>query len=74
MVSRGGESGRRKGGCRKEWKVFAGADVCAHGNHGGIEKNESGGEGKEVSGLGHVSLTLESPQGSGQGCGKNWMS
>lgn len=54
--------------------MFAGADVCAHGNHGGIEKNDLGGKGKEVSGLGHVSLTLESPQGSGQGCGKNWMS
>lgn len=32
MVRTGGE--RRKGGCRKEWKVFAGAEV-----YGGIEKN-----------------------------------
>lgn len=32
------------------------------------------GEGKEVSGLGHVILTLESPQGGGQGRGKKWMS
>lgn len=33
-----------------------------------------GGLGKEVSGLGHVILTLESPQGGGQGRGKKWMS
>lgn len=32
------------------------------------------GDGKEVSGLGHVILTLESPQGGGQGRGKKWMS
>lgn len=33
-----------------------------------------GGKGKEVSGLGHVIFTLESPQGGGQGRGKKWMS
>lgn len=34
---------------------------------GGMEKNGHEGKGREVSGLGHVSLTVESPQGRGAG-------
>lgn len=32
------------------------------------------GKGKEVSGLGHVSCTLESSSSEGLGCGTDWMS
>lgn len=59
------ESRRR---CRKEWRGRdRGWEVSTHGEDGGIEKN--GYEGREVSGLGHVSCTLESPQGRGAGRG-----
>lgn len=39
-----------------------------------MEKNGYEGKGREVSGLGHVSRTLESPQGRGAGRGEAWMS
>lgn len=41
-----------------------------------MQKNEDEGKGREVSGLGHVSCTLESPQGRGAGAGRGeaWMS
>lgn len=41
------------------------AEVSAHGEDGGMEKNEYEGKGRGVSGPGHVSCTLESPEGRG---------
>lgn len=57
------EGGEGTGGGDRRW------EVSAHGEDEGIEKNGYEGKGREVSGLGHVSCTLESPQGRGAGCG-----
>lgn len=42
-----------------------GWNVSAHGQDGGSEKNGYKRKGKEVSNLGHVSCTLESPEEKG---------
>lgn len=55
-------------------KADGGWEVSAQGEDGGLEKNGYEGKGREVSGLGHVSYTLESPQERGAGCGEAWMS
>lgn len=65
MVCTGGE--RRKGGCRKEWKVFAGAEV-----YGGIEKNgQSGGMGKRSVAWVMWSSHWNPPRGVGRGVVRN---
>lgn len=52
----------------------AGWEVSTHGEDGGIEKNGYERKGREVSSLGHVSCTLQSPGGGGAGRGEAWMS
>lgn len=53
-----------------------GGEVCVHAEDEDIDWHSrmSWGRGKEVSGLGHMSCTLESSRAEGPGCGKDWRS
>lgn len=51
-----------------------GWEVSAEVEDRGIEKNGYKEKGREVSSLGHVNCTLESPRGGGTGRGEAWMS
>lgn len=51
-----------------------GWEVSAQVEDRHVEKNGFKEKGREVSSLGHVNYTLESPQRGGTGCGDAWMS